>query len=86
MFVRVLSPHARAVEKKKAEPLAIVDSEDKKKKSLRVVSRLEKDLADATKELQTLATPTKMVVAVLVMFAMIGVNKRCEHEGRRVWE
>lgn len=52
------------------------ENEEKRKKSQRVVSRLEKDLADATKELQTLATPSKMVVAVMVMVVMFGVNKR----------
>lgn len=67
-----------AVEKKKAEPLRITDNDDKKKKSQRVVSRLEKDLADATKELQTLATPSKMMVAVFVMVVMFSVQKRCE--------
>lgn len=77
---------AHAVEKKKTDPMAITESEDKKKKSQRAVNKLEKELADATKDLQTLATPTKMVVAVLVMFAMIGVNKRCEDAESCGWE
>lgn len=58
--------------------MRITDNDDKKKKSQRVVSRLEKDLADATKELQTLATPSKMMVTVFGMVVMLSVQKRCE--------
>lgn len=50
--------------------------EKKREKSQRVVSRLEKDLADAGKEIQALATPTKVLVAVVLMAVMFGVNKR----------
>lgn len=64
-----------AVEKIKMEPMG-AESEDKRKKNKRVVGRLEKDLADATKELQTLSASTKMMVAVMVMAVMFSVNKR----------
>lgn len=67
--------------------MRITDNEDKKRKSQKVVSRLEKDLADASKELQTLATPSKMMVAVFVMVVMFSVQKRyrytCMHTHAR---
>lgn len=69
---------AVAADKKKTELLRVTDNDDKMKKSQRVIGRLEKDLADATKELQTQATPSKMIVAVFVMVVMISVQKRCE--------
>lgn len=62
------------VEKKKAEPVGM-DNEKKREKSQKMVSRLEKDLGDAAKEIQTLSTPSKMLVAVLVMAMMFGVNR-----------
>lgn len=52
------------------------ESEERRKKNKRVVGRLEKDLADASKELQTLAASTKMMVGVMVMAVMFSVNKR----------
>lgn len=64
-----------AVEKKKLEPLG-AEGEDRRKKSQRVVGRLEKDLADATKELQALAVSSKLVVTAMVMLVMFMVNKR----------
>ena len=66
-----------AVEQKKNEVLRITDNDDKKKKSQKVVSRKEKELANETKDLQTLATPSKMMVAVFVMVVMFSVQKRC---------
>ena len=65
----------RAVEKKKAEPVGM-DSAKKREKGQRLITRLEKDLADAMKELQALATPSKLAVAALVMAVMFGVKKR----------
>lgn len=63
------------MEKKKAEPVGM-DSTKKREKGQRLITRLEKDLADAVKELQALATPSKLAVAALVMAVMFGVKKR----------
>ena len=64
-----------AVEKKKAEPVGM-DNEKKREKSQRTVSRLEKDLKEASKEIQALGMSTKLITAVVVMMVMLGVNKR----------
>eukprot|EP00904_Undaria_pinnatifida_P000477 jgi/Undpi1/1042/HiC_scaffold_10.g04505.m1 len=68
---------ARDLEKKKAEPVGM-DSAKKREKGQRLITRLEKDLADAMKELQALATPSKLAVAALVMAVMFGVKKSFE--------
>lgn len=57
-----------------------MDNDKKRVKSQRSIAALEKDLASATKEIQALATPSKMLVAVMVMAVMFGINKRCEHD------
>ncbi|CAN0022798.1 unnamed protein product [Pylaiella littoralis] len=64
----------KEIEKKKLEPLG-AEGEDRRKKSQRVVGRLEKDLANATKELQALAVSSKLVVTAMVMLVMFMVNK-----------
>ncbi|CAB1097189.1 unnamed protein product [Ectocarpus sp. CCAP 1310/34] len=61
------------VEKKKAEPVG--GSVEKKVKNLKALSRLEKDLAEATKDLQALTMSNKLVVAVTLMVVMIAINK-----------
>lgn len=58
--------------------MRITDSEEKKKKGVRALGRLEKELADATKDLQAQAVTSKMIVTVLAMVVMISVQKRCE--------
>lgn len=64
-----------AVEKRKAEAL-LMDNDKKREKNRREVGRLEKDLGDSAKELQTMATPSKLMIAFLVMAIMFGVNRR----------
>ncbi|CAM9198836.1 unnamed protein product [Laminaria digitata] len=66
---------AKDLEKKKADPVGVDNSAKKREKNQRVIDRLEKDLADAMKELQALATPSKLAVAVLVMAVVVGINK-----------
>ncbi|CAM9421402.1 unnamed protein product [Ectocarpus sp. 6 AP-2014] len=61
------------VEKKKAEPVG--GSVERKVKNLKALSRLEKDLAEATKDLQALTMSNKLVVAVTLMVVMIAINK-----------
>lgn len=63
------------MEKKKAESL-LMDNEKKREKSRRDVGRLENDLTSLTKELQTLATPSKLVVSLVVMAVMFVINRR----------
>ncbi|CAM9409389.1 unnamed protein product [Ectocarpus sp. 4 AP-2014] len=62
------------VEKKKAEPVG--GSVERKVKNLKALSRLEKDLAEATKDLQALTMSNKLVVAVTLMVVMVAINKR----------
>lgn len=64
------------MDKKKADPVAVDSTAKKREKNQRSIERLEKDVADAMKELQALAVSSKLAVAVLVMAVMIGVNKR----------
>lgn len=64
-----------AVEKKKVHPVGLDSSSKKREKNQRSIERLEKDLADAMKDLQALATPSKLAVTVLVMAVMVGINK-----------
>lgn len=54
-----------------------MDNEKKREKNQRVVVRLEKELQDATKKIQALTVPSKIVIALLAMAIMFGVNKRC---------
>ncbi|CAM9340209.1 unnamed protein product [Ascophyllum nodosum] len=54
-----------------------MDNEKKREKSQRTVSRLEKDLKEASKEIQALGMSTKLITAVVVMMVMLGVNKSC---------
>lgn len=68
----------KSVEKKKAESL-LMDNDKKREKVRRDVGRLEKDVADASKELQTMATPSKLFVALLIMVVMFGVNRRHDY-------
>lgn len=70
------------VEKKKAEPVGM-DNEKKREKNQRVVTRLEKELQDATKKIQALTVPSKIVTALLAMAIMFGVNKRCPRKSIR---
>ena len=56
--------------------MAVDSTARKREKNQRSIERLEKDVADAMKELQALAVSSKLAVAVLVMAVMIGVNKR----------
>lgn len=63
------------MEKKKADPVGVDSTTKKREKNQRLIERLEKDLADAMKELQALATPMKLAVTVLVMAVVIGINK-----------
>ena len=53
-----------------------VDSSSKKReKNQRSIDRLEKDLADAMRDLQALAMTSKLAVTVVVMAVMVGINK-----------
>lgn len=77
VIVFLIDRFFRSVEKKKAESL-LMDKEKKRDKSRKDVGRLEKDLADLTKELQNLATPSKLMVSLLVMAIMFVINRRQE--------
>ena len=63
-----------SVEKKKAE-LLLMETEKKREKVRRDVGRLEKNLADLSKDLQGMATPSKLFVSFLVMAIMFVVNR-----------
>lgn len=62
------------MDKKKAE-LLLMETEKKREKVRRDVGRLEKNLADLSKDLQGMATPSKLFVSFLVMAIMFVVNR-----------